>query len=201
MAKHLPQGEGAVVAYPISPASQQSTFANGKNGEALINAYRHLEKLTGNRDVKFEQFSLSGGGRANNALLQHINEKYHSDPGVKEFVDNHLRGVHDGDSLCRDIPQMKKNFKEAIKNFPNVKFSFIHNTSGYMSYVQGQQNEIASYVKNNYQDKTSGSGQVTPDKVYNYGGSWSSEDGRIRFWAAPTHWKSWATQFEKVFFG
>ncbi|GEM_PF-3553694 len=201
MAKHLNPSEGAVVAYPISPAREQGTFAGGKNGESLLNAYRHLEKMTGNKDVAFEMFSLSGGGRANNALLNHINKNYDSDPNVKEFVDNHLKGIHDGDSLCRDIPQMKQNFKDAIRRFPGTKFSFIHNTSGYMSYVQGQQNEIASYVKNGYQDKTNGQGKVTPDKVYNSGGSADLENGRIRFWAAPTHWKAWAGQFEKVFFG
>jgi hypothetical protein len=136
-------------------------------------------------------------------FLNISNPSFHnnSDPNVKEFVGNHLRGVHDGDSLCRDIPQTKKNFKEAIKNFPQVKFSFIHNTSGYMKYVQGQQNEIASYVKNGYQDKTNGQGHVTPEKFYDYGGSSTLENGRIRFWSAPSHWKSWAGQFEKVFFG
>ncbi|MDQ7826552.1 MAG: hypothetical protein RDV48_27365 [Candidatus Eremiobacteraeota bacterium] len=201
MAGKLPPGTGAIVAYPISPTTQQGTFAGGKNGEAVINAFRHLEKLTGNNDVKFEQFSLSGGGRVNNSLMETINQKYGSDPNVKEFVDNHLRGIHDGDSLCRDIPQMKKNFKEAMKNFPQVRFSFIHNTSGKMGYVQGHQNELASYAKNGYRDITNGQGKVTPDKVYNYGGSTDLENGRLRFWSAPTHWKSWAGQFEKVFFG
>jgi hypothetical protein len=186
MAKHLASGEGAIVAYPVSKSSNWPGFDGGKNGYVLLKMFRHLERLTGNTNMRFEQFSLSGGGRVNHALLRLINENYSSDSDVREFVDNHLRGIHDGDSLCYSISQMEQNYIKAIKSFDKVRFCFIHNTSGQMSYVQSHHNNVAKAVSN---------------QSYSYGGSLTLQDGRLRFWSSKTHWTAWQGQFEKVFFG
>lgn len=186
MAKHLAPGEGAIVAYPVSSKSLWPDFENGQNGKLLLAMYRALEKTTGNAHVRFEQFSLSGGGRVNHALLRLIDEKYPSDPDVREFVEHHLRGIHDGDSLCYSIAAMRERYIKAIQRLPKARFCFIHNTSGKMSYVHGHHNTIA---------KTVGG------KSYPYGGSLTLEEGRLRFWSAATHWTAWKGQFEKVFFG
>jgi hypothetical protein len=186
MAKHLPPGEGAIVAYPVSSRSLWPDFEGGKNGRVLLQMFRALEKSTGNANVRFEQFSLSGGGRVNHALLRLIDEEYPSDPEVRELVDNHLRGIHDGDSLCYSISAMRERYIKAIQRLPLARFAFIHNTSGKMSYVHSHHNTIAKTVSG---------------KSYPFGGSLTLEDGRLRFWSAATHWTAWQGQFEKVFFG
>ncbi|MDD2716648.1 MAG: hypothetical protein PHW04_12220 [Candidatus Wallbacteria bacterium] len=185
MEKHL-NGEGAVIAYPISSSDHWPGFDGGKNGDLLLKMFRQIENATGKKNLKFEQFSLSGGGRVNHALLRLINEKYDSDQDVKNFVDNSVKGIHDGDSLCYSIDSMRENYIKAVKKFTQVRFCFIHNTSGYMQYVHSHHNKIA---------------QTVGDKSYPYGGSLELDNGRLRFWAADIHWHAWCTQFEKVFFG
>jgi hypothetical protein len=197
MGKRLPPGEGAIVAYPVSAGYSWPAFtgkdAQLKNGPVLLQMFRQIEKQVGRSDLRFEQFSLSGGGKVNHALLRLVNEHYDDDADVHEFVDAHLRGIHDGDSLCYDIlgdDGLRNNYVMAIQRFPNVRFSFIHNTSGQMEYVYTHHRFIAS------QFTTLAPGDFPWD-----GGSLSLQDGRLRFWSAPTHWHAWQGQFERVFFG
>lgn len=177
--------EGALVAYPVCKSSNWPVFQGGKNGKTLLLMFRKLEKALGYDGLKFEMFSLSGGGRANHALLRMINGSYDSDPDVKEFVDDHLRGIHDGDSLCYSIENFRNQYISAIRRFPQIRFSFIHNTSGKMKYVQKHHNTIAKTIGN---------------RTYKWGGSLSLQQGRLRFWSSKTHWTAWQGQFAKVFF-
>ncbi|MDD5091646.1 MAG: SH3 domain-containing protein [Candidatus Wallbacteria bacterium] len=186
MKKHIKPGEGAIVAYPLSVAKYWPGFQQGSNGRVLLSMFRHMERSTGKPGVRFEQFSLSGGGRVNHALLKLINENYGTDPDITELVDSHLTGIFDGDSLCYSIDDMRANFITAIRNFPHIRFCFIHNTSGYMEYVHKHHNMIAGEIGNT---------------SYPYGGSLTLQDGRLRFWAADTHFTAWVGQFERVFFG
>ena len=179
-------GEGAIVAYPVSMSSRWPTFESGKNGRIILTMFQRLELITGNENVQFQIFSLSGGGRVNHALLRLINQEYEQSDDVRDFVDNHLKGIHDGDSLCYSITDMRNQYISAIRSFPGVRFCFIHNTSGQMSYVHSHHNKIAVTIGN---------------ESYPYGGSLSLQDGRLRFWSAKTHWTAWKGQFSKVFFG
>ena len=187
MAAHIPAGEGALIAYPVSVAKYWPAFQGGKNGAVLLQMFRELEQMTGKQNVLFEQFSLSGGGRLNLALMRLVNDNYDTDSDVRSFVDNNLRGVHDGDSLAYDKAAMKQNYKSLLQRFNWVKGAFIHNTSGKMAYVHGEHDEIARYFNSN--------------QGYPYGGSLSILGGRLRFWSAPTHFDAWRGQFAKVFFG
>lgn len=187
MANLLPAGEGAIVAYPVSTDKNWPSFSVGQNGHVLLSMFRQLEKMTGKDDVLFEQFSLSGGGRVNLALLRLINDEVDSDPDVKEFVHNHMRGIHDGDSLCYNIDDMKQHYKDALQRFWWLKACFIHNTSGEMAYVHGHHNNIAEYFNN-------GQG-------YSFGGSLTIQGGRLRFWSSPDHFSAWKGQFAEVFLG
>ncbi|MDD2716923.1 MAG: hypothetical protein PHW04_13600 [Candidatus Wallbacteria bacterium] len=186
MEKKLKSGEGAIVAYPVSPEKYWPAFQGGENGMLLISIFNQIEKATGKNDLRYEQFALSGGGRLNHALLNVLAERYDTDEVVREFVDNHLKSINDGDSLCYGIDSMKQGYISAIKRFKQVRFCFIHNTSGYMEYVHKHHNDIAMAVGN---------------QSYPYGGSLVLEDGRLRFWAAPDHFSAWCGQFERVFFG
>jgi|GEM_PF-2539670 hypothetical protein len=190
MTAHLPAGEGALLAYPINKAGDPSwpDFAAGINGKLVLDIYRQLEtRIGGSSGIHFEQFSLSGGGRVNHALLRLINESYDSDSDVRDFVDSNLRGIHDGDSLCRSISDFRQNYIDAISRFKKLRFAFVHNTSGKMAYVHDHHNMIAEAFN-------AGQG-------YAYGDSLDVEGGRLRFWSAADHVSAWRGQFAKVFFG
>ena len=196
MAARLPPGEGAVVAYPVSAGYSWPSFtgrdAQRRNGPALLRMFRQIEAAAGTPHIRFEQLSLSGGGKVNHALLRLANEHYDDDADVKEFVDEHLAGIHDGDALCYDIQGddgLRNSYALAAKRFSHVRFSFIHNTSGQMQYVHTHHRWVASQLAT-----------LSPDDLP-WGGSFSLEDGRVRFWSAPTHWLAWKGQFEAVFFG
>jgi hypothetical protein len=196
LAARLPEGGGAVVAYPVSAGYSWPAFtgrdAQRRNGPVLLGMFRQIEAKLGTSGIKFEQFSLSGGGKVNHALLRLVNERYDVDPDVKEFADQHLAGIHDGDALCYDIlgdDGLRNSYLLAAKRFDHVRFSFIHNTSGQMQYVHTHHRWIASQLTT-----------LAPGD-FPWGGSLSLDDGRVRFWAAPTHWLAWKGQFEKVFFG
>lgn len=199
MEANLPDGVGAIVAYPVSTGDDWPGFRSlndqRKNFYVLLKMFLQLEKATGRQganDITFEQFSLSGGGRVNHALMRLILEKYDTDASVQDFVDNHMRGIHDGDSLCYNIDGeegMTESYIDVLKNFPQIKGTFIHNTSGQMSYVHKYHRKVAS----NFKELSS--------NEYPYGGSLSIENGRLRFWSASTHWEAWKGQFAKVFFG
>ena len=198
MASNFPEGEGAIVAYPVSTGDDWPGFRSLKdqrtNYYMLLKMFLQLERATGRQDandITFEQFSLSGGGRVNHALMRLILEKYDSDPAVQDFVDRHVRGIHDGDSLCYNIDGdegMTQSYINVLKNFRQIKGSFIHNTSGQMAYVHRHHRKVASAFKELSEDE------------YPYGGSTSIENGRLRFWSAKTHWEAWKGQFAKVFF-
>lgn len=196
MAARLPPGEGAIVAYPVSAGYSWPSFtgrdAQRLNGPVLLRMFRQIEAAAGTPHIKFEQFSLSGGGKVNHALLRLVNERYDVDADVKEFVDDHLAGIHDGDALCYDIlgdDGLRNSYVLAAKRFSQVRFSFIHNTSGQMQYVYTHHRYVASQLAT-----------LAPSD-FPWGGSLSLEDGRVRFWSAPTHWLAWKGQFEAVFFG
>ncbi|MDD5092502.1 MAG: hypothetical protein PHQ23_16495, partial [Candidatus Wallbacteria bacterium] len=148
MSARIRSGEGAVIAYPVSSNGHWPYFEGGKNGNLLLKMFRQIENATGKSGLRFEQFALSGGGRVNHALLRLILSGYDTDQDVKSFVDNNLRGIHDGDSLCYNIAAMKNRYIEVIRKFQQVSFCFIHNTSGQMSYVHTHHNDIAKSTGN-----------------------------------------------------
>ncbi|MBI2894503.1 MAG: proprotein convertase P-domain-containing protein [Deltaproteobacteria bacterium] len=186
MEERLPPGEGAIVAYPVSPSGNWPAFDGGRNGRKVLRLFEELRTLAGRTDVVFEQFALSGGGRVNHALMRLINE--HGDEAdVRAFAADNLRGIHDGDSLSYSLNSMRDNYILSIEDYPHVRFAFIHNTSGKMSYVHSYHNAIAK--------------RFNDGRGYPFGGSLSLQDGRLRFWSAATHWTAWKGQFAKVFFG
>lgn len=193
----LPEGEGAIVAYPLSTGHDwpgfQSIGDQRKHYYVILKMFKQLADATGKpiNDMRFEQFSLSGGGRVNHALMRLILENYDSDTAVKQFADNNMRGIHDGDSLCYNIDGedgMTQSYIDVLKKFPQVRASFIHNTSGEMSYVQKYHRKVAAQFK-----------ELAPNE-YPYGGSLSIDNNRLRFWASKTHWEAWKGQFGRVFF-
>lgn len=186
MEERLPPGEGAIVAYPVSPSSHWPAFHGGANGRKVLRLFEELRRLASRPNVQFEQFALSGGGRVNHALMRLIDE-HGDEPEVRAFVADSLRGIHDGDSLCYSLSSMRDLYIRLLETHTHVRASFIHNTSGQMSYVHGYHDAIARHFDGGH--------------GYPFGSSLSLQDGRLRFWSAPTHWTAWKGQFAKVFFG
>ena len=195
MADALPPGEGAVVAYPISAGDRSwPAFTGGalqvQNGPVLIRMFKQLAARAGNDKAIFEQFALSGGGKVNMALMVTILAKYDSDQEVRSFVDDNLRGIHDGAALCYDMTPMVNAYFLVLANHPLIRATFIHNTKpgeevdyGYLYHYQ-----VAEHLDHD----------LTPEQ-FPKGGSLSLQDGRIRFWSSPEHINTWKTQFARVF--
>ena len=191
----LPKGEGALLAYPISCGARSwPAFTGGQlqraNAPVLVSMFHQLAALVHNDDAVFEQFALSGGGKVNMALLCLVMEKYDSDPGVHQFVDRNLRGIHDGAALCYDSTSMVTAYWDVLTKHPAIRATFIHNTRegeevdyGYLYHFK-----VAELIEDG----------VTEQR-FPKGGSLSLQNGRIRFWSDPLHVNTWRTQFRQVF--
>ena len=94
-------------------------------------------------------------------------------------------------ALCYDIlgeDGLRSSYALAARRFSHVRFSFIHNTSGEMQYVHKHHRFVAEQLAT-----------LSPSD-FPWGGSYAIDNGRVRFWSAPTHWLAWKGQFERVFF-
>ncbi len=197
MAKALPAGEGAIVAYPISSGSRSWPAFTGKslqrkNGPVLIQMFRQLAKSAGNENAIFEQFGLSGAGKVNMALLMLVLEKYDSSADVKAFVDDNFRGIHDGAALCYDRDDMVDAYHRVLRDHAHLRGTFIHNTKAgeEVDYGYDYHFKVAKLFK--------------PDltkKEFPKGGSLTLQNNRLRFWSNPLHYYTWKSQFTRVFLG
>jgi hypothetical protein len=186
MAQRLAPGEGALVVYPISRADAWPGFRDGINGEALIAMFRELEQATGKQGIRVELFGLSGACRVLYALLKTINNRYDSSADVRDFVDEHLRGIHNGDAFCNATPTMHEQYMAAINRYGKIRYAFVHSATSRFRYMYDYHAGIARAVGN---------------VELAYGGEQTLANGRFRFWRGSSHFRAWAGQFDKVFFG
>ncbi len=186
MAQRLAPGEGALVVYPISRADAWPGFRNGINGDALIAMFREIEQATGQQGVRAELFGLSGACRVLYALLKTINNSYDASADVRDFVDEHLRGIHNGDAFCNATPTMHEQYMAAINRFGKIRYAFVHSATSRFYYMYQYHAGIARAV---------GGVELA------YGGELTLNNGRFRFWRGSSHFRAWAGQFDKVFFG
>jgi hypothetical protein len=191
----LPNGEGALIAYPISCGDRSWPPFTGSqlqraHAPVLVDMFRQLASAVHSEDAIFEQFALSGAGKVNLALLCLVMEKYDTDENVRRFVDRNLRGIHDGAALCYDAYSMVTAYYEVLAKHPAIRATFIHNTNpgeevdyGYLYHFK-----VAELFE-----------PGLTEQRFPKGGSLSLQGGRIRFWSDPLHMNTWKTQFRRVF--
>lgn len=195
MEMNLPSGEGAVVAYLLSNGDDWPGFSGineqRENGVGLLKAFRQIEKAAGNRNIAFQQFSLSGGGRVDHGLLRLILEKYENDDSgldVKYFVDNQLKGMHSGEALSYNLggeTGLVRSWIDMLKEHNTVRASFVLSPNSDYNYMWERAVEI---------------GKEFGGEQFPRGGEYQVENGRIRFWGGDSHFNCWKDNFAKAFF-
>jgi len=183
-----PRGEGAYILFLVSQKGKWPGFNGGRNGHILFEMFQALNQFGGNNpDTRFEQYALSGGGRLNHALMDHVLKNYRTNPAIKQFVDRNFKAIHDGESIGYARRRNTQAYLDLLTRFPHIRASFMAGPiDGKMDYV--------------YPDSHIPIARKFGGKLHVHKRLWL-QDGRIRFIPVTNHFAAWWEGMYEGFLG